>query len=71
MVFNPDGLSVAELSAIRDLQRCVMPPETEDPVWERLGERGLRLVKARAAIAGAPDLHRHILTARGYAYRTD
>ncbi len=71
MVVNPDGLNIAELSAIRDLQRCAVPPKTEDPVWERLDERGLRLVKSRAATIGVPDHHRQVLTARGYAYRTE
>jgi hypothetical protein len=71
MVVNPDGLNIAELSAIRDLQRCVVAPRTGDPVWERLGERGLMLVKSRALLAGTPDPHREILTARGYAYRTE
>jgi hypothetical protein len=66
---NPDRLNHAELSAIRDLQRCIKPPQTEDPVWERLGAGGLRLVKPRAALNGVPDLHRQVLTARGYAYR--
>jgi hypothetical protein len=71
MLVNPDGLNLAELSAIRDLQRCVVPPKTEDPVWERLGERGLRLVRSREVLIGVPDHHRQILTARGYAYRTE
>jgi hypothetical protein len=71
MVVNPDGLNVAELSAIRDLQRCVRPPKTEDPVWQRLGEGGLMLVKSRQSLAGVPDAYRQVLTARGYAYRTE
>jgi hypothetical protein len=55
MVVNPDRLSLAELSAIRALQRCVTPPMTGDPVRLRLGERGLMLVKSRESVAGAPD----------------
>ena len=70
MAVNPDGLNVAELSAIRALQRCVVPPKTEDPVWQRLGERGL-LVKSRESVAGMPNSYRQVLTARGYAYRTE
>lgn len=71
MVVNPDRLSLAELSAIRALQRCLTPPVTGDPVWLRLGERGLMLVKSRESVAGAPDSYRQVLTARGYAYRTE
>jgi hypothetical protein len=71
MVVNPDRLSRAELSAIRALQRCFTPPMTEDPVWLRLGERGLMLVKSRESVAGAPNLCRQVLTARGCAYRTE
>jgi hypothetical protein len=71
MIVNPEGLNVAELSALRDLQRCVKPPLTEDPVWQRLGEGGLKLVRSRPTLIGVPDLHRQVLTARGYAYRTE
>jgi hypothetical protein len=72
-VVNPDRLSPAELGAIRDLQRRLPAPEASDPVWERLGERGLRLVKLREAVSGAggPYLRSQELTAIGHAYRTD
>jgi hypothetical protein len=72
-VVNPDGLSAAELGAIRDLQRRLPAPAASDPVWERLGERGFRLVKLGAAVAGpeASHLRSQELTAIGYAYRTD
>jgi hypothetical protein len=69
-VFNPDRLTVAELSALRDLQRCAPPPPPEARVWERLGERGFKLVKMHEAI-GVSGVRCQALTARGYAYRTE
>jgi hypothetical protein len=72
-VVNPDGLSLAELGAIRDLQRRLPAPAASDPVWERLGERGLRLVKLRESVSasGEPHVRCQELTAIGHAYRTD
>jgi hypothetical protein len=69
-VFNPDRLSVEELSALRDLQRCVSPPPSKDLVWARLCERGLRLVKLREP-SGATGVSLQVLTARCHAYRTE
>lgn len=70
---NPDGLSAAELAALRGLQRCVPTPLADDPVWDRLGADGFKLVKLceKAAGSGMPALRTRELTSRGYAYRTD
>jgi hypothetical protein len=72
-VVNPDGLDQAELAALRGLQRCVPTPLVDDPVWERLGERGFMFVKLceKAPGAGQPAVRTRELTSRGYAYRTD
>ena len=70
---NPDGLSAAELAAIRGLQRSVPTPLADDPVWDRLGAGGFMFVKVceKAPGAGLPAVRSHELTSRGYAYRTD
>jgi hypothetical protein len=67
---NPDRLEPAELSALRSLQRCVPAPPCESPVWERLGEHGFMLVKL-GGLAGVVCAPHQLLTARGYAYRTE
>ena len=70
---NPDGLSSAELAALRVLQGTGPAPLADDPVWERLGADGFQFVK-RCAPSGAPGPappRSHELTSRGYAYRTD
>jgi hypothetical protein len=47
----------------------VAAPPCESPVWERLGEQGFMLVKlGGAGVLAAPH---QLLTARGYAYRTE
>jgi hypothetical protein len=72
-VVNPDGLSKAELAALRGLQRRVAGPLVDDPVWDRLGEGGFMFVKLceKASGAGLPVVRSRELTSRGYAYRTD
>jgi hypothetical protein len=72
-VVNPDGLSTAELAAIRVLQRSMSAPLADDPVWERLGAGGFMFVKVceKPSGSGLPAVRCHELTSRGYAYRTD
>ena len=70
---NPDGLTPAELAAIRGLQRSMSAPLADDPVWDRLGAGGFMFVKVceKPAGSGLPAARCHELTSRGYAYRTD
>ena len=55
---NPDGLSAAELAALRGLQRCVPTPLADDPVWDRLGAEGFKLVKLCEKDAGTGTARR-------------
>jgi hypothetical protein len=72
-VVNPDGLTAAELAALRGLQRSMATPRADDPVWERLGAGGFMFVKVceKPSGDGQPAVRCHELTSRGYAYRTD